>query len=42
MSSLLDSFEVSGLWSAVLGSIVISVVTMVLGRVLKDEVRKRR
>jgi len=33
---LLDNFAVSGFWTAVLGSIVISVVTMVLGAVLKD------
>jgi len=33
---LLDDFAVSGFWTAVLGSIVISIVTMILGRVLKD------
>ena len=36
-SRLLEDFEVSGFWTAVLGSIVISLVTMVLGSVLKDE-----
>lgn len=35
-SALLDDFQVSGFWTAVLGSIVISVVTMVLGGMLKD------
>ncbi len=35
-SRLLDDFQVSGFWTAVLGSIVISVVTMLLGGVLKD------
>ena len=38
-SSLLDSFDVSGFWSAVLGSLVISVVTMLLGGALKDKRR---
>lgn len=38
-SSLLDSFDVSGFWSAVLGSLVISLVTMLLGGMLKDERR---
>jgi putative membrane protein len=33
---LLDSFSVSGFWTAVLGSIVISLVTMFLGGALKD------
>lgn len=33
---LLDDFAVSGFWTAVLGSIVISVVTMILGALLKD------
>jgi len=35
-SSLLDGFDVAGFWTAVLGSIVISLVTMLLGGVLKD------
>jgi putative membrane protein len=39
-SRLLESFEVSGFWTAVLGSIVISVVTMIMGAVLKDEKRR--
>jgi putative membrane protein len=39
-SRLLDGFEVSGFWTAVLGSIVISVVTMFLGGVLKDAKRR--
>ena len=34
--SLTDSLTVSGLWAAVLGSIVISVVTMILGKTLED------
>jgi putative membrane protein len=33
---ILDTLEVSGFWAAVLGSLVISVVTMLLGGVLKD------
>ena len=33
---LLDDFAVAGFWTAVLGSIVISLVTMILGSVLKD------
>lgn len=33
---LLDDFAVSGFWTAVLGSIVISIVTMLLGGALKD------
>jgi len=35
-AAVLDTFDVSGLWSAVLGSIVISLVTMVMGSVLRD------
>ncbi len=35
-ASILDGFAVSGFWTAVLGSIVISLVTLILGRVLKD------
>ena len=34
--ALLDDFSVSGFWTAVLGSLVISVVTMLLGSALKD------
>jgi len=33
---LMDDFAVSGFWTAVLGSIVISIVTMLLGGALKD------
>jgi putative membrane protein len=33
---LLDDFAVSGFWSALLGSVVISIVTMLLGGALKD------
>ena len=33
---LTESLTVSGLWAAVLGSIVISLVTMILGRALED------
>jgi putative membrane protein len=33
---LLDDFAVSGFWSALLGSVVISIVTMLLGSALKD------
>jgi putative membrane protein len=40
-SSLLESFEVSGFWTAVFGSLVISLVTMVLGGALKDELKRR-
>ena len=39
LSSLLSDFDVSGFWTAVLGSIVISVVTMLLGGILKDKRR---
>ena len=35
-ANLLEDFAVSGFWTAVLGSIVISLVTMVLGGFLKD------
>lgn len=35
-ANLLDDFAVAGFWAAVLGSIVISLVTMVLGGLLKD------
>lgn len=35
-ASLLADFAVAGFWSAVLGSIVISLVTMILGGLLKD------
>ena len=34
---LTDYLTVSGLWAAVLGSIVISLVTMMLGKALEDE-----
>ena len=34
--SLLDDFAVSGFWAALLGSLVISIVTMLLGGALKD------
>jgi len=33
---LTESLAVSGLWAAVLGSIVISLVTMILGKTLED------
>ncbi len=33
---LLDDFAVAGFWTAVLGSLVISAVTMILGRALRD------
>lgn len=36
---LTDQLAVSGLGAAILGSLVISFVTMVMGRVLKDEER---
>ncbi len=35
-ASLLDDFAVAGFWTAVLGSLVISIVTMLLGGALKD------
>ena len=35
-ASLLDDFAVSGFWAALLGSLVISIVTIVLGGALKD------
>lgn len=37
---LTDHLAVSGIWSAVLGSIVISLVTMLLGGVLKDQKKR--
>jgi putative membrane protein len=37
---LTDHLAVGGLWSAVLGSIVISLVTMLLGGVLKDQKKR--
>ena len=40
-SRLLESFEVSGFWTAVFGSVVISVVTMVLGAMLADGEERR-
>jgi putative membrane protein len=39
---LLDDFAVSGFWSALLGSVVISIVTMLLGGALKDGDRRSR
>ena len=36
-AGLTDYLSVSGLWAAVLGSIVISLVTMLLGKTLEDE-----
>lgn len=36
-AGLTESLAVDGLWAAVLGSVVISIVTMVLGGVLEDE-----
>jgi putative membrane protein len=38
---LTDHLAVSGLWAAVLGSVVISLVTMVLGGALKDQKKGR-
>jgi putative membrane protein len=40
-ASLTDALSVSGFWSAVLGSLIVSLVTMVLGRTLRDEVGER-
>jgi putative membrane protein len=37
---LTDHLAVDGLWAAVLGSIVISLVTMLLGGALKDEPKR--
>jgi putative membrane protein len=42
MSRLLESFEVSGFWTALFGSVVISVVTIVLGAVLRDADKRSR
>ena len=36
-AGLTDSLSIDGLWSAILGSIVMSLVTMVLGKNMKDE-----
>ena len=41
-SRILESFEVSGFWTALFGSIVISIVTIVLGAVLRDGDRALR
>ena len=38
---LTDHLAVSGFWAAVLGSIVISLVSMLLGGALKDEKKRR-
>jgi len=38
---LTEHLAVAGLWAAILGSIVISLVSMVLGGVLKDEKKRR-
>ena len=35
-AALTDSLNIDGLWSAILGSIVMSLVTMVLGKTMKD------
>ena len=42
MSRLLESFEVSGFWTALFGSIVISIATIVLGAALKDAEKQAR
>jgi len=42
MSRLLESFEVSGFWTALFGSIVISLATIVLGAALRDAERQAR
>ena len=39
---LTDALSVSGLGAAIVGSLVISVVTMILGGSLKDDKRKKR
>jgi putative membrane protein len=39
-ATILDDFAVSGFWAAVLGSVVISLVTMLLGSVLRDAERR--
>ena len=36
-----DHLAVAGLWSAILGSLVVSLVTMLLGGALKDGKRER-
>ncbi len=41
-AGLTDALAVSGLGAALLGSMVVSVVSTVLGGMLKDEKRKRR
>jgi len=38
---LTDHLAVAGLWSAILGSLVVSLVTMLLGGALKDGKRER-
>ncbi len=39
-AGLTDALEVSGLWPAMVGSLVVSVVSTFLGGMLKDEKRK--
>ena len=41
-AGLMDALTVEGLWAAVLGSVVVSVVSTILGGILKDEERKER
>ena len=41
-AGLTDALSVSGLWAAVLGSLVISIVSTILGWVLKDERKKKK
>ena len=41
-AGLTDALSVNGLWAAVLGSLVVSVVSTVLGGILKDEKKKKR
>ena len=41
-AGLTDALSVAGLWPALVGSLVVSIVSTVLGGILKDEKRKKR
>ena len=41
-AGLTDALSVAGLWPALLGSLVVSIVSTILGGMLKDEERKKR
>lgn len=41
-AEIMDNFAVRGIWPAVVGSLVISVISVLLSALLKDEKKKRR